>query len=265
MKNNSYRILKLKSGEELITRIKGQKNGKIIIERPMIFKSSTMTDPHGRAREVTVLKNWLSYSNHEQTSIPKDFVATYLKPDIDVMKLYDFEKKKDDHLKSQSQKKNKIVKKDPRGPKNFKNINNFDDNFEGKDNIEGLINFLNQFGAEKNKSMMEKIIEDIENLNDEELEELRKEAHEEKESNDNYMNYITMTLFVPPDALLSLIDIGLFEEDEIREVIEGIKKQINPPSWKDINNLFNEYEKRDPNSDDYGNDYRDWSPYTNDY
>ena len=38
--------------EELITRIKGQKNGRLIIERPMVFKSLTMTDPFGRAKEV---------------------------------------------------------------------------------------------------------------------------------------------------------------------------------------------------------------------
>ena len=66
MKNNSYRILKLKSGEELIVRISGQKKDKLIIERPMIFKSSVITDQYGHAKEITVLKNWLLYAAHEQ-------------------------------------------------------------------------------------------------------------------------------------------------------------------------------------------------------
>jgi hypothetical protein len=139
MKNNSYRILKLKSGEELITRIAGQKNGNLIIERPMKFHSSTMTDPYGRAKEITILKNWLLYASTEKTTIPKDFVASFLRPDTDVLKLYELEKKKDDGLKNQ--KKNKIIK-DPRGPSNPQN--NKPNNFQGAEEIERMMNLFNK-------------------------------------------------------------------------------------------------------------------------
>ena len=97
MKKKSYRILKLRSGEELIAGIQGESNNKLILERPMIFKSLIIPDPFGgKQKEITILKNWLSHTNEIQTKIPKDFIATYLTPDNDVVELYNLEKEKQD-------------------------------------------------------------------------------------------------------------------------------------------------------------------------
>ena len=41
-----YRILKLKSGEQIIARLKGEERGKIIIERPMVFMTRVIMDPY---------------------------------------------------------------------------------------------------------------------------------------------------------------------------------------------------------------------------
>ena len=92
----SYRILKLRSGEELIAGIRGESNNKLILERPMIFKSLFIPNPFGKQKEITILKNWLSHTNEIQTEIPKDFIATYLTPDNDVVELYNLEKEKQD-------------------------------------------------------------------------------------------------------------------------------------------------------------------------
>ena len=92
-----YRILKLKSGEQIIARLKGEERGKVIIERPMVFMTRFIMDPYsGRQRELTVLKNWLAHTNEIETRLPKDYIATYLIPDSDVMELYSLEKEKED-------------------------------------------------------------------------------------------------------------------------------------------------------------------------
>ena len=236
MKNNSYRILKLQSGEELITRIAGRKNDKLIIERPMIFKSSTITDPYGRAKEITVLKNWLLYASHEQTTIPIDFVISFLKPDMDVLELYGLEKKKDDA--QNRQKKNRIIK-DTRGRRYEKKK----DNFDSSEEIENMMNTFSKF--KDNPDMLDRIMNDIKNMNPDELEELKDESHEEFE------NVITMTLFLPPDALLTLIDSGLVEEDQIKSIIDVLNKNKPSNEWYDPK--------------DYGNSWKDWSPFPDDY
>ena len=40
-----YRILKLRSGEDIITRIKGKNKEKYIVERPMQMKITSVLDP----------------------------------------------------------------------------------------------------------------------------------------------------------------------------------------------------------------------------
>tara|TARA_R100000008_G_scaffold86520_1_gene79953 strand:- start:1489 stop:2109 length:621 start_codon:yes stop_codon:yes gene_type:complete len=92
----SYRILKLKSGEEIITKILGQQKGKFILERPMIFKTLHMMDGYGRQKEITVLKDWLQHTDELTINIPKDYIATFLKPDKNASDLYDLQKEKED-------------------------------------------------------------------------------------------------------------------------------------------------------------------------
>lgn len=98
----SYKILKLKSGEEIITKILGQQKGKFILERPMIFKTLHMMDGFGRQKEITVLKDWLQFTDEITTNIPKDHIATFLKPDKSSSDLYDLQKEKEDNDPTES-------------------------------------------------------------------------------------------------------------------------------------------------------------------
>jgi len=247
MMNNSYRILKLKSGEELIAKITSSKKDKLTIEKPMIFKSTTITDPYGRAREITVLKNWLIYADHEKTSIPKDFVATFLKPDLDVLELYQLEKKKDEQLKKQ---KNRIIKKPNNDTK--------DRNIDAANEFDTISDILNKY---KNKDeIVDRIMENIENMSDEEFKEMQ-ESQESQEDID-FKNFITMNVVLPPEALLSLVDAGLLDEEEILKMIDDLKNQAEMD--KKLNDL-NDYYTRDKNHEDYGKDWRDWSPFPDDY
>ena len=57
-KNDSYRILKLRSGEQLITAIKGQSGNKYVLERPMIFKTMSVYDGFGHHFQTFWLTFW---------------------------------------------------------------------------------------------------------------------------------------------------------------------------------------------------------------
>ena len=99
--NSSYRILKLQSGEEIIAKIKGKKGGKIVLEKPMIFKTTTRNDMFGQSKEITFLKDWLSNTLADVTAIPENFIVSWLVPSQDVTRLYDLERnnKKPRHTK----------------------------------------------------------------------------------------------------------------------------------------------------------------------
>ena len=83
--NSDYRLLKLKSGEEIVTKIVGQKKDSITVQRPYEFQSMMIADPIGRKKEVTVLKDWLRHSSQIKTIIPKDFIVSFLEPYIYVI------------------------------------------------------------------------------------------------------------------------------------------------------------------------------------
>ena len=93
--SNSYRIIKLKSGDDVITKIKGKENGKLIVEMPMIFKSNIITDFSGIPKEVTILQKWAKYSKSTEVKIPEDYIISYFTPIDEAIKLYNLEKNKD--------------------------------------------------------------------------------------------------------------------------------------------------------------------------
>ena len=89
---SAYRILKLRSGESVITKIVGKKNGRLIVENPMLMNISSLSDPwSGVRKEVLTLQNWLEYSDQKQISIPEDWIALFLTPDSQAIRLYETE------------------------------------------------------------------------------------------------------------------------------------------------------------------------------
>ena len=90
--NSSYRILKLQSGEEIIAKIKGKERGRIILDNPMIFKTTTKNDMFGQTNEITFLKDWLANTSSTTIDIPENFIVSWLKPSSNVTRLYDIER-----------------------------------------------------------------------------------------------------------------------------------------------------------------------------
>lgn len=229
--NNSYRILKLRSGEELIAELKGESNNKLILARPMIFKSLIIPDPYGKQKEITILKNWLTHTSENQTKIPKDFVATYLKPDIDVIELYDMEKEKQDTNQD--------------GPRKI---------IDAKD--------VNKNPFKENKKLEDMTPEDLQEF----LETVKKEIDENPDEfydeqsiiPHDMQNFISMSILLPPEALLTLVDAGLLDIEDVNALINSMKNI-------ESNNNYRGDDKKRQEEDDYGMDWRDWSPYPEDY
>jgi len=230
-----YRILKLRSGEQL-TRIRGEEKGKLILERPMIFMTRTMMDPYlGRQRELTILKNWLSHTNEIHTKIPKDHIATFLIPNSDIIELYTLEMEKEDIdpiTPKLTDVSNLMNGGEPNEQKTLGNMN--------PDEIENLIDMMKD-AIEENPDL----INDIEDMEEDMLPPKTK-------------NFITMTMMLPPEALLSLVDAGLIDHEDVLDLIENLNGSVNRKKY-----TGDDEERKE--SEDFGNLWTDWSPDLKDY
>jgi len=94
-RKSSYRILKLQSGEEIIAKINGRKTNKIILDKPMVIKSSTQSDMFGRTKEIIFLRKWLCGTTTETANIPENFIMSWHTPSKEVMYMYDMESEMD--------------------------------------------------------------------------------------------------------------------------------------------------------------------------
>jgi len=97
----TYRLVKLRSGEELIAVVKGVNANTVVMERPMQVRIATTHHPvTGEVlRETTVLKNWLSGTDEIECDIPRDFIVTTLVPNQKTVEKYETEKEKEDEYK----------------------------------------------------------------------------------------------------------------------------------------------------------------------
>ena len=102
--DKSCRVLKLKSGDEIIAKVKGKEKGHFLVERPMQIKTSIMHDEYGRVtNEVILLRSWLANTNQMVCKIPEDFVALMLPPAKPVINHYKVELEKEDTLLPESE------------------------------------------------------------------------------------------------------------------------------------------------------------------
>ena len=244
--DKSYRIMKLKSGEEIITQIKGEVKGKFILFRPMLFQTKYMIDGYGRQKEVITLKNWLEFTEQIQTKIPKDFIATILNPDDQACKLYALEMEKEDTGQVVKKKVRDLSK--PQQPENPENPENpKEDEFENK--LKSLFDFMS--------ASIDESEEDIYGEGNGGEGDLMHDPDDLDEDDSIMQNIITMTMFFPPEALASLVESGFLREEDFQKLIDSLTPPI-PHKPHDTPNKRKQEE-------DYGNESGDWSPYLDDY
>ena len=236
---SKYRILKLKSGEEIIARIVGQKKEKMILERPMIFKSIVVESGFSGKREITVLKNWLHNSNQIRTEIPKDHIATFLEPHKLVEDLYEYEKDKEDvngdtkKILSPEESRKEIPPPPPFG----------------------------EIDADLMKKHMESLLDAMQENENMEIEMEENEMKPPSDMDEVDMEFVIMNFMFPPKIIKDMIDRGMLNFDDLKNITNSDDniQRIKPEE------ISNEYTGDDIGRDDYGNLWSDWSNDINDY
>lgn len=233
----SYKILKLKSGEELIAQISDKNRRTMLLSRPMIFRTTTMMDQIGRPYDMTILKDWLIHSQSKEVEIPRNHIASIIEPNTETTKLYSLEVTRLDNLVQET-----------------KQLSD-----------EDIINKLNE---KKKLATDEQILNEIFGNLFKEMEEMGQEAYnkmsdlpevppdnlidqgdpDDAEVFQRPMIYISMML--PPEAIMDLMNAGILSPKQLSKIAKKIKKD----------NKFTGDEKDHPN---YGNRWTDWSPDPN--
>jgi len=226
----SYKILKLKSGEDLIGSVRLSKDGSIKIHRPMVFKSMVTQDIFGGMREVFMLKDWLLLSEEKIAAISKDSINTIVPASKDVSRLYEQEKLKDDTKPL----KPKQVKQDiPMPGPNENDVND----------MKNLLRLVEEMTTNSGK-----IPEEESNLKD-----FAKPQKGDK--------MVFMNLIFSPEVILELLKSGLIDRKELGSMINEITNEngegMNPNKYtgdkkdkKDLGNKWTDWNS-DPNSEDY--------------
>lgn len=240
-----YKIFKLKSGEEIITQVKEFSKGKYIIERPMIFKCTTMLDNYGRPYDLMMLKDWLIHSDIKTVELPKSHVATSFNPTADTKKLYDTEITRLDTSENKPQEESK------------------------KKASENLLEQL--FG-----DIFGDIQKEVEKQTEDEMKKMSGEDIAFPPDNtfnpDEYPSFIDKTpdmipmvsisMMFPPEVILDLLDSGLLDPKELLRLVRkiekmsGRKKAKKKPQFPKMEKL-NESEKK-VDDEPAGCNWKDW-------
>lgn len=197
-----YKIFKLKSGEEIITSVKELTKGKYLIERPMVFKTTTMLDNLGRPYDMTLLKDWLIHSDIKTIELPKSHVATCFTPTADTQKLYEMEKDRMDKVQ------NKIVD-------------------HGKVNPEKLLeDFFGDLFGEIQKEVDKQADNEMNKINGENILPMSEDDlfMDEFKPNKDLVPMVSISMMFPPEVILDLLDSGLLDPRELYKLVRKIEK-----------------------------------------
>lgn len=234
-----YRIMKLRSGEEIITRIVNSTKDKLTVERPMCFRSLMIQDYYGTPKEILVMKNWIPLSVENRIEIPKDSILSYMTPNPDAISLYESEKEKEDTKVKLSE---------------FKKANPIDEDEEFKK----MMKYLSE-----NTQKLDDMMKGVENP----------EAKQDNKTPSSKEDMIFMNMMFPPEMLIDLIESDIIDPEIFGEMYQDIKKNMKrkkkppvPPKNKKASrksikeDQSNKYTGEEKNHKDYGNRWTDWNP-----
>jgi len=209
-----YRLLKLTTGEERITRIIGQVGDKFIITDPMAFHIQPIINGMN-VNHMTVLKKWSEHSADRKIKIPKSMVILITKPTMSVVELYELEI---DRIFN-----NPVEKK-------ITNLNDIIKNNKFPFPFPDIKSDMN--------STPESLFEEIKN---------KKETENNTEDD---IEFIMMTLMLPPSVIKELLNDGYIDDEDLSSMLEAYEKELKkePPN----------YTGDDKEHPDYGNRFSDW-------
>jgi len=226
-----YKIIKLKSGEDIIGTVRIGKDETVKVYSPMVFKSMVQTDLFGGVKELFMLKDWLMLSDNKIATIKKDAINTIIEASADASGLYEIEKEKS-KFKNSKQKAKKI--QEP--------LNGETGPHAGLDPFDIIDKHIKEL-LDKN----DKMYEEESNLKD-----LAKRKPDDK--------MIFMNMVFSPNVLIELLKTGILDRREFGEIINEItnngegmhpeKYTGNKKGKKDFGNSWTDWNP-DPSSDDY--------------
>lgn len=234
---NNIKIFKLVNGDEIIgSLIESSEDGSVKIEKPMIFKTSTMVDGKGYPYDFTILKDWLTRTDDKVADIPKNQISTSFSPNENTIKLYNLE-----IAKLAFEEKDEIIT----GKEALDKLSNpgmsFDEILESfMDNVNNIMDAPpppQRKRSRKKRRSQPPEVEDatLSNMIPDELKE-------------RPMIYLSMV--IPPEAIMNLVSAGIIDPDQLLLMIEEVKKK----------NKFTGDEKK---REDFGNKFSDWNPDPN--
>lgn len=232
-----YKILKLKSGEDVIGLVRLTKDGNVKIHRPMVFKTAISQDLFGSMKEYFMLKNWLVMSTDNFAILSKDSIMTVLTASPEISRLYDLEKIKEDATPNKN--RARIVEDEPKST-----LPELPEIPETDSSLSDLKRYV-----EEMMQQVDKIDEQDSNLKD--------VAKPKKGDKMVYMNMI-----FSPDVIIELLRSGLLNRKEFGEMLNHITNEngegMNPQKFtghkKDKKNLGNDW--TDWNADPFSGDYK---------
>lgn len=90
------KVVKLKSGDNLIAELTESSKTSLKLFRPMEIKYMNFVDGLGRRHEAMVLTDWLKSTTTNEFVLDKDFIIGIFTPNPDVLKTYSKQKQFDD-------------------------------------------------------------------------------------------------------------------------------------------------------------------------
>jgi hypothetical protein len=219
----NYKLIKLNNGEEIIGDVI-ENESNVIIEKPMVFVTMTMTDPSGYPVNVVVLRDWLSYSDNKVIEIEKSKIIVITEPGKKTINLYVLE-----------------INKSQKQPDNSNQENLFQDMMT---------------------NLFEQMVEDSitganENFNAIENEPKKKKKRKKKDISFDRVEepeMIYLSMMIPPELLMNMVTSGIIDPKAIQAMVNETKKRNkftgDEKDRKDFGNKFSDWNP-DPLSDDY--------------
>lgn len=98
MDNTAFKVLKLRSGDDVVARLIKNAKDFIRLERPMIVKVMHYVDPVGGSkRETVILYDWMKMTTSNHIDIPRDHILGIFDANPDIIDAYDMQKRLEDN------------------------------------------------------------------------------------------------------------------------------------------------------------------------
>ena len=230
------KLFKLVSGEEIIGEVVEASDDNLYsIDKPMVFKTSTMMDNQGYPYDVTILKDWMIRTDTKIAHIPKNQISFVSDPNEQTIKLYNLELKRIENSEGEEIVNTEDIK-DEMGSIDEQNIDQIMNNF---------LNSISDISNESDFSRPKKSSRRKRRKKSPPPGELNLESFIPDELKKRPMIYLSMV--IPPEAIMNLITAGILDPEQLLAMIDEVKKK----------NKFTGDEKK---RDDFGNKFSDWNP-----